>query len=364
MKPSQQATFWALALAGLCALIWLFKSILLPFVLGGAIAYLLNPVVNKLVRKGISRRWVVLLILGTFIVMVSVLLAIILPILVKEAIGFIKDAPEFAHKIWNLLEPQILWVQEKIGQQITLDQIQEAAKENIGKALQVSKGVLGGITSGGLAIVDFLTTLLITPVVSYFLLKEWPRVMAFVKDLLPKTHAGTISDLAGQIDKKISGFVRGQITICFLLGLSYAIALSIAGLNYGFLIGLGTGILSIIPFVGSALGLVTSMGVAYLQSGGDLVFMGIVLGIFLFGQFVEGNFITPKIMGESVGLHPLWIIFALMAGGSLLGLLGMFLSIPVAASVGVIAAFLIERYKSSIYYRLDVPSETETVKKK
>lgn len=363
MKASQQAIFWALALGGLIGIIWLFKSILFPFVLGGAIAYLLNPVVNKLVRKGMSRRWVVLTILGLFITLLTVLLAIILPILAKEAIGFVKDAPDYAHRIWTLLEPQIIWVQEKIGQQITFDEIQEAAKENIGKALQVSKGVLGGITSGGLAIVDFFTTLLITPVVSYFLLKEWPRVTTFVKDLLPKAHAATILDLGSQIDRKISGFLRGQITVCFLLGMAYAIALSIAGLNYGFLIGLGTGLLSIIPFVGSALGLVTSMGVAYLQSQGDPVFMGIVLGIFLIGQFVEGNFITPKIMGESVGLHPLWIIFALMAGGSLLGLLGMFLSIPVAASVGVIAVFLIERYKSSIYYRLDVaPEQIEEIK--
>jgi predicted PurR-regulated permease PerM len=353
MKPSHQIIFWGIALSGFIFLIWLFKSMLLPFVLGGAIAYLLNPAVNRLVRMGLKRRVVVLGILGCFLILSAILLAIILPILAREAIGFIDAAPQYTQKIWSMLEPNIAWIQEKIGHRITADQIQEAMKENIGKALQVGKGVLGGLTTGSLAIVDFFTTVLITPVVAYFLLKEWPRITTYVHDLMPVTHLQTISDLAGKIDQKISGFVRGQIMVCFCLGLVYAIALSIAGLNYGFLIGLGTGLLSIIPFVGSALGLVTSLIVAYLQSGGEWSFVGIIAAIFFVGQFIEGNFITPKLLGDSVGLHPLWIIFSLMAGGSLLGLLGMFLSIPVAASIGVIAGFLIERYKSSIYYRLD-----------
>ncbi len=351
MKPVHQLIFWTAALAGILFLIWLFKAMLLPFVLGGAIAYLLNPLVNRLVRLGTKRRVVVLGILGCFLTILITLLAVILPILVREAAGFIDAAPEYAHKIWLMAEPHIVWIQEKIGQQITADQIQEAMKENIGKALQVGKGVLGGLTTGGLAIVDFLTTILITPVVAYFLMKEWPRVTSYIKDLLPKAHIETITNLTGQIDKKISGFVRGQIMVCFCLGLVYAIALSFAGLNYGFLIGLGTGILSIIPFVGSGLGFITSLVVAYLQTGGDLAFVGIIAAIFLIGQFVEGNVITPKLLGDSVGLHPLWIIFSLMAGGSLLGLLGMFLSIPVAASIGVLAGFMIEQYKNSAYYQ-------------
>lgn len=351
MKPMQQMIFWALALAGLVGLVLIFKAMLLPFVLGGAIAYLLNPLVNRLVRLGIGRRAVVLGILGIFITLVIVFLAVVTPILIREAMGAIDSAPDYVQKIWALLEPRLVWVQEKIGHQITLDEIQTAMKGNIGKALQVGKGVLGGLTVGGLAVVDFFTTVLITPVVAYFLMKEWPHVTAFVKGLLPKDHAETITGLAARIDGKISGFVRGQITVCFLLGIAYALALTFAGLKYGFLIGLGTGILSIIPFVGSALGLVASLLVAYLQSGGDLVFIGTIAVIFFIGQFIEGNFITPKIMGDSVGLHPLWIIFALMAGGSLLGLLGMFLSIPAAASIGVIAGFLIERYKASPYYK-------------
>lgn len=353
MKPLQQALFWIAAIIGLTGLVWLFKSVLLPFVLGGAIAYLLNPIVNKLVRKGVSRQWVVLGILGTFFLVVGIVVAIIAPILVREAAGFIESLPEYGQKIWAIAEPQVIWAQEKLGYTITQDQLQTAVQENIGKALQVGKGVIGGITSGGIAIVDFFTTLLLTPVAAYFLMKEWPKVTSFVQDLLPRTHAREIKRLALAIDQKISGFVRGQITVCMMLGLAYAVALTFAGLKYGFFIGLGTGVLSIIPFVGSTVGLVTSLVVAFLQTGGDWMFVGIIAAIFFIGQFVEGNFITPKLMGDSVGLHPLWIIFALMAGGALLGILGMFLAIPVAASVGVLAGFLIERYKASPYYRHD-----------
>jgi predicted PurR-regulated permease PerM len=155
-----------------------------------------------------------------------------------------------------------------------------------------------------------------------------------------------------QIDVKIAGFIRGQLTVCFVLGLFYALGLSIAGLNYGFLIGLGTGFLCIIPFAGAAIGLVAALSVAALQSGGDLAYIGIVAGIFAVGQFLEGNFVSPKLIGDSVGLHPLWIIFALLAGGSLLGLLGMFLAIPVAAIISVLIAFAITQYRDSPYYQV------------
>ena len=351
MKLHPLQAFWIFAIALFFVLVWIFKSMLLPFVLGGAIAYLLNPIVNRICAKGIGRQTVVLLILGGFFILMAALLAIISPILVREAIGFIESAPLYAQKIWDLVQPYILSVQEKFGYSITTDQLQTVLQDNVGKALQIGKGVLGGLTTGGIAIVDFFTTLLITPVVAYFLMKEWPRVMSWAVDIIPRHHVDVVAGLTKKIDLKISGFVRGQITICLALGLVYAIALSVAGLNYGFVIGLSTGVLSIIPFVGSTLGLVTSVVVAFLQTGGDLTFVGVIACIFFAGQFVEGNFITPKLMGDSVGLHPLWIIFSLMAGGSLMGLVGMFLAVPAAASIGVLASFAISQYKLSSYYQ-------------
>ncbi len=168
-------------------------------------------------------------------------------------------------------------------------------------------------------------------------------------------------DLLKQIDQKLSGFVRGQISVAVMLGVAYAIALTIAGLKYGFMIGLMSGLLSVIPMVGSAVGLIVSVAVAWFQAG-DIVFVGIIAAIFIAGQVIEGNFLTPKLVGDSVGLHPLWVFFALLAGGSLLGILGMFLAVPVAAVIGVLLSFAIYKYKQSAYY-LDAVLEDQPKKK-
>lgn len=357
MTTLQQVLFWAAAFIIIISLIILFKAILLPFVLGAGIAYLLNPMVNKITSHGWKRRRVVLTILIGFITLFSILVAIISPILAKEIMSFVDHAPEIGHKLWVLVKPHILWIQAKFGYEISADEIQDAMKDNVDKALQVSKNVISGITMGGIAIIDAAITILITPIVAYFLLKDWPRFIGQITGLLPIHYKSTIKTLANEIDIKIAGFMRGQITVCAILGMIYAVSLSIAGLNYGFLIGLGTGMLSIVPYVGSTIGLLTSLTVAFLQSDGDWGFVGIIAAIFAVGQFLEGNFITPRLMGQSVGLHPLWILFALMAGGSLLGILGMMLSVPVAAAIGVLIGFLIEQYKKSPYYKPEIEED-------
>jgi predicted PurR-regulated permease PerM len=180
-------------------------------------------------------------------------------------------------------------------------------------------------------------------------MKEWPSIVKWVEDLYPRQHDVVIRQLFNKMDKKISGFIRGQIIVAFSLGLFYAISLTIAGLNYGLLIGFIAGIFSIIPMVGSAIGLVVAVTVAWFD-GGDIGYVAIILGIFLVGQFIEGNFLTPKVVGDSVGLHPLWIMFSLMAGGALFGVTGMLIAIPVAAIVGVLSGFFIDQYKLSGFY--------------
>lgn len=350
--PLSQAVFWSVAFLVFVGLIWLLKGVLLPFVLGALIAYLLNPIVSRLEKLGIARRGAVLLILASFFTLLTIFLAILSPILLREAMAFLDAAPGYATYLWEKAQPIIVSIQERLGYQIT-DQLQGVLQDNVGKTFQVGKGVLTGLANGGGAVLEFMTTLFLTPIAAYFMMKEWPGIVKEIRDMMPRDHETTLRELLRQIDGKISGFVRGQIMICGALGLLYAIALSLAGLNYGFVIGLGTGILSIIPYVGSTLGLVTSLVVSYLQSSGDWSFVGIIAVIFFVGQFIEGNFITPKLMGDSVGLHPLWIIFALMVGGSLLGILGMFLAVPVAAIIGVLLAFALSQYKASPFYRKD-----------
>ena len=357
MTIASRSIFWTVALIFFVLTLWLFKDVLLPFVLGATIAYLLNPLVEKITRKALKRRTAVLLILGSFTLVVAVLMAVTVPVLIREASGFIEAAPGYVDKLWAVIEPRfdLFKTQMGLGANTEIkDQLQTAVQDNLGNTLGASKNVIGTVLAGvagtSQAVMGFIGALFLMPIVAFFMMKDWPAITAWVYGLVPRHLEATVRDLLNKIDVKIAGFIRGQVMVCFILGGMYAIALTIAGLNYGFVIGLATGLLSIIPYAGSAIGLITSVTVAGLQSDWDLMYVGIIAAIFFVGQFIEGNFITPKLIGESVGLHPLWIIFALLAGGSLLGLLGMVLAIPVAAIISVLVAFAIEQYRHSRYY--------------
>ncbi len=341
--------FWAGAAALFIAFIMIFKSVLTPFVLGLAIAYLLNPLVVHLSNAGFLRSVAVSLILLVFFVLVALAFTFLLPPAAREAAALAEKMPGYFDQLLVWSEPYFAMVQEKLGADY-IDNVKNALKENAGKIFSATGGLLTGLMNGGQALAGFITTIILTPLVAFFMMKEWPAIVDWTEDLYPREHEKVIRDLLSQIDRKISGFVRGQITVAFVLGVIYALALSIAGLNYGFLIGLSAGFLSIIPMVGSTLGLLVGVIVAWFQSG-DLVFVGTIAAIFIVGQIVEGNILTPKLIGNSVGMHPLWILFALMAGGSLFGILGMLLAVPVAAVIGVLASFVILQYKASPFYQ-------------
>lgn len=349
-----QTIFWTVLGLVFLGLLAMFNGILLPFVIGAIIAYLLNPVVRILGQKGM-KRWVAsLLILSIFTFFIVGLIAVAAPLLAKELSDFVNNIPQYTHRISALIQSRLSILEEKTGFDF-MAKMHESIEEDIGKTLQMSQKVVGsvaaGLLMGGSAIVGFITTALLVPIVAYFMMKDWPRITGFVHNLIPKAHKATINSLLDQIDRKISGFIRGQLSVCLILGVMYAVALSIAGLEYGALIGMGTGLLSIIPYVGSTIGLLSSVGVAALQTDGELSYVGLIAAIFFTGQFIEGNFITPKLIGDSVGLHPLWIIFALMAGGSLVGLTGMLMAIPVAAIISVLIGFALLKYKNSDFYK-------------
>lgn len=354
LSLSAQTIFWVLFGLVCVGLVILFNGILLPFVVGAIVAYLLNPLVRKLGLKGM-KRWVAsILILGIFILFIAGLIAVAAPLIAKELSDFVTHVPQYTQQISAAAKARLSILEQKTGVDVVA-RVHDTIEENIGNTLQVSQKVVGGVAAGllmgGSALVGFLTNALLIPIVAYFMMKDWPRITGFVHNLIPKGHKSTINSLMDQIDRKLSGFIRGQLSVCLFLGIMYAVTLSIAGLEYGALIGLGTGLLSIIPYVGSTIGLLSSVGVAALQTGGDWTYVATIAGIFFAGQFVEGNFITPKLIGDSVGLHPLWIIFALLAGGALAGLVGMLMAIPVAAIVSVLLGFAILKYKNSDFYK-------------
>jgi predicted PurR-regulated permease PerM len=212
---------------------------------------------------------------------------------------------------------------------------------------------LKSLWSGGRALVSLFSLIVVTPVVAFYLIYDWHRMIATVDGWIPVHQRTTVRELAREIDAAIAGFVRGQSAVCLILGSFYAVALTLSGLNFGLLIGLISGLITFIPYVGSMTGLILALGVAVAQFWPDYGSTLVVLGIFLVGQFLEGNVLAPKLVGESVGLHPVWLIFALLAFGYLFGFVGLLVAVPLAATIGVLARFALRRYLESSLYTGD-----------
>lgn len=342
------ALFWILATVAFGVTLWVLNDILLPFIVGLAIAYLLGPLVARMIRAGVPRSVAAATILLLFFLVVAAILAVILPFAYREAVQLANDLPLYADKAEAYLMPYIDWIQARFHTG-DMSAYQQTLKDNVGRLFKFGGNVVGGLVSGGQAVVGAATFMVLTPFAAYFMMAEWVRITGWIDDMIPRGSYDKIRDLLTQMDRKVSGFVRGQITVSLVLGIAYAVALTLAGLKFGFLIGLAAGLLSIIPLVGSTFGLVVAVTVAWFQSQ-ELSYVAIIAAIFLVGQFLEGNVITPKILGKNVGLHPLWILFALLAGGALFGIVGMLLAVPVAAVIGVLGAFAVKEYKASPYY--------------
>lgn len=340
--------FWLLLFVVFAGVIWLFKASLTPFILGAAIAYLLEPIVERL-HKYKCPRWLSSAgILVVFFAFVFGAMAIALPFIHKEILRLIENFPDYMDRMWDASQPLRKWAEAYISEE-EIKSFRSSLQDNSGQITAVGKNVLSVFVSSTQAFFNTLSIIFITPLVAFFMMKEWTAMTNWVDDLIPRKNYDMIKDLLKEINGKVSGFVRGQLSIAFILAVVYALALTIAGLNYGFLIGFAAGLLSVIPLLGSTLGLIVSLGVAWFQSY-EITYTLIIAAIFVAGQIVEGNILTPKLLGKSVGLHPLWILFALIIGGGLFGIVGMLLAVPVAATIGVLLAFGIRAYKKSEYY--------------
>jgi predicted PurR-regulated permease PerM len=345
LTVNEQLRWWGVGLAVFIVLLWLLSEALLPFILGAAIAYLTDPLADWLERRGLSR------VLATVVITLGSLGIFVLAILLV--------VPLLADQLRQLIEVVPVW----------LDRARELASRwladvpDAGTLLNRGLGdlrasfqewggaLLGSVWSGGIALVNFIAVLVVTPVVAFYLLVDWDRLVAAIDDNLPRQHRATIHAIARDLDRVLAGFVRGQLTVCLILGTFYAVALMAVGLKFGLLIGVFAGLISFIPFVGSILGGVLSVGVALAQFWGDWLWIGLVVLIFVSGQAIEGNFLTPKLVGGKVGLHPVWLMFALSAFGVLFGFVGLLVAVPAAAAIGVIGRFLLERYREGPLYR-------------
>ncbi|HIC81152.1 MAG TPA: AI-2E family transporter [Kiloniellaceae bacterium] len=343
--------FWLILLVVVLACVYLLRSVLLPFVAGMAVAYLLDPVCDRLEKWKLSRTWATTIVTIAFLLICVIILLILVPAIVSQIATLIERAPVYLSAIQREIGELIAMLKDRLPPE-TLNRLRDALGGSADRLVSWLTQLLGGVVSGGVAFFNFIALLVITPVVAFYLLRDWDRIVDQADDVLPRKHLQTIRGLAREVDQTLASFLRGQGLVCVILAVFYAVGLTLAGLDFGLVVGLIAGSLSFIPYVGSLVGLFLSVGLALVQFD-SFVDVAIVAAIFFIGQAVEGNFLTPKLVGEKVGLHPVWVMFALLAGGALFGFVGVLLAVPVAAIVGVGVRFAVGQYRLSHLYTGD-----------
>ena len=361
MSLERQILFWTGIFAAMCFALYLLGSTVTPFAAGIVLGYLLDPVVTTLERLGFNRLGASLLILVVFAATFVVTLIVVAPILSNQFLLFAQRLPGYAMRLQALAveEGNALvakygghWLSTLgLGESLSSDQIQKSVGDFVAQGAQWLVNGVKSLVSGGAAVFGFLSLLIITPVVAFYIFIDWHRMIAEIDNWLPLDHRDRLRSIAREINHALAGFIRGQSLVCMFLGLWYALGLTLIGLEFGFLIGVLAGLLSFVPYVGSLTALVLSLGVALVQGWPNLKLFFLALGIVGSGQFLEGYILSPKLVGGSIGLHPVWLMFALLASGELFGFVGLVIAVPTAAVIGVLARHLIAAYMASSLYR-------------
>jgi predicted PurR-regulated permease PerM len=349
MTTQKQVSIWLGALALFALTLWFLQDILLPFIAGFVLAYFLDPVADRLEKLGARRVFATLFILLVAILAVVFVALLLLPVFSDQLLKLAGDLPDLIKALLTRID--------QIAPQSLKDLLARSGASSSGSVADIATKatgwlatILGSVWSGGMAVVNVLSLMVVTPIVAFYLLLDWDHIVAKIDSLLPRDHIEEIREVARGIDAAMAGFIRGQGTVCLLLGILYAVALSFAGLKFGLAIGFGAGLLSFIPYVGAIIGGVMAIGVALVQFWPDFASIATIIGIFVAGQFVEGNFLSPKLVGGSIGLHPVWLMFALFAFGYTFGFAGLLLAVPLAAAAGVLVRHAIGRYVRSRLY--------------
>ncbi len=347
-KENRNWVFWLTLFVLFCIAVYALKSVLLPFVAGIIIGYLLDPWASYFEKHGMNRTLATFLVLFLVIIIMIPALLILFGIIDEQIGRFLNALPQYISSFLKKIEPIIQELQARIPS-LEADKIKEYIRSNMSNGLKIFGSLIRSIISSGFAFFNLLSLLLITPVVAFYMLRDWDTFIAKVDSLLPVKSQDSIRAQAKEIDKTLAGFIRGQLSVCLILGSYYSLGLYFVGLELGVVVGFMAGIISFIPYIGSISGFVVSMGIALAQFDSLTPILQVV-AVFLSGQFIEGNFLTPKLVGDNVGLHPVWVMFALLAGGVLLGFLGLMIAVPVAAIIGVLIRHAIDNYKQSDLY--------------
>ncbi|WP_292532796.1 AI-2E family transporter, partial [Mesorhizobium sp.] len=345
----RQIAFWLIVAVLLALFLYVFSGILLPFVAGMVLAYFLDPVADRLQRLGLSRLMATVVILIAFVVVVVLAFVILVPVLATQMADFARKLPEYLTRLQSLItsfDPK--WLEQRFG--VNAASLREGLNSLLTTGFGLLTTVFTSIWSSGVALVSVVSLFVVTPVVAFYMLLDWDRMVAVVDSWVPRDYVETVRALARDINTATAGFVRGQGTLCLVLGAMYATGLTLTGLNFAILIGFFAGLISFIPYVGSLTGLVLAVGVAFVQFWPDWTMIVAVVCVFFVGQFIEGNILQPRLVGKSVGLHPVWLMFALFAFGALFGFVGLLIAVPASAAIAVLVRFAIARYLESPLY--------------
>jgi len=352
--------WWIVAFAATLFVLYVLRAMLLPFVAGLALAYFLDPVADYLEKFGMRRTPAVLIITVVFMGTSVAILLLMAPIIRNQIVSLVHNTPSYIDSGWSVLEPYLELLKHHLpAKQVTA--IENAAQGFVGTAFDRIGDILTGVLSRGVAVFSLMSLFVITPVVTIYLLRDWDDIVAKVNDWLPKEEAPAIRAIARDVDLTLAGFLRGQATVCLALATVYGCGLSFVGLEAGLLVGMATGFAAFIPYAGGITGFIVAMTLALFQFDEWTSIAG-VIAVFAVGQVLEGYVLTPRLVGGRIGLHPVWVLFALLAGGTLFGFAGVLVALPVAAIIGVLVRHGLRRYLNSSAYlgQKDSPSESIT----
>ena len=330
-------------------LIWLLAPVLMPFAVAATLAYLGDPLVDRLERAGLDRAWAATIVFVVLLVVLTGVLLLLVPLIVRQVENLVDNLPRYGAWAQNVAWP---WLQRRLHldpHTFDSDRLLDAVKAHLGSIGDVAGTVLGKVSRSGVGIAMWLTNLVLIPVVAFYLLRDWDRLVGTVDRMLPRSLQPTVAYLARESDRILGAFVRGQLLVMLALGVFYGAGLGLVGLAVGPLIGMVAGLLSFVPYLGFIVGFVAAIIAALVQYG-DWSHLLLVGGVFMVGQLLEGYVLVPRLVGNKIGLHPVAVIFAVLAGGHLFGFLGVLLALPAASVIMVLLRYLLERYRLSELY--------------
>lgn len=344
LSVGQQVRYWGFGFVALMVVFYFLGSALTPFLIGAGLAYILDPLADRLEAWGTSRTMATAIITALALVVFMLCLLVLAPLVIGQAQSFAEEAP-------GIVEAFRTQLVERFPDAMNEGSAFNDAIAQIREKVQASGlSLLNTLLASTLKLVDVVILVVVSPVVAFYLLLDWDNMVAKVDSWVPRDHVETVRQIAREVDDAMAGFMRGQITVMSFLGAFYAIGLMLLGLNFGAFVGIFAGLISFIPYVGSIVGGALALGLALFQFWGEWVWIVGVALVFMAGQFIEGNILTPKLVGNSVGLHPVWLMFALSAFGVVFGFFGLLIAVPAAAAIGVLARFALGEYLGGRLY--------------